>query len=156
MYHGAAINATLSKTKGTPFGVPQFFFRPTPQTTQRSGCRGKAGAMERVSFRLQPETKDAQSATVSARRTGHRSVKKICQRHIFSVGRSGYAARRGTAKAAESREDRKRPPQKCDGLWKHKYKISALGELRSTTSGLQTVLLRATSRKALPHKGVRG
>ena len=29
---------------------------------------------------------------ISARRPGHRSVKKMCRRHIFSVGPGGYAA----------------------------------------------------------------
>jgi hypothetical protein len=36
-----------------------------------------------------------------------RSVKKTCRWHVFSGGHSGYAARRGTAKAAEGRGIRK-------------------------------------------------
>ncbi|MBR6738597.1 MAG: hypothetical protein IKL99_02905 [Oscillospiraceae bacterium] len=68
---------------------------------------------------------------ISAWRTGERggrprSVKKTCRRHVFSGGRSGYAARRGTSKAAERRGKRKdRRPNRGEVFVKADCKISA-------------------------------
>ena len=62
-------NSITDEQKGTPLGVPLVLISSHSDANQRSVCGGKAGAMERASFRLQPEAKDAQTTIPSRGKT---------------------------------------------------------------------------------------